>query len=616
MRRKVPRLALALAVLSTLPGCRGCKNEHPFVPYRIDDGGGGATASSEASAVSSAALASALMPQPAVVAPPHATSWTLGTMLLAAPAGATFRQGLTWDVDGDGHDDALVLVETVEESVREELLFFRGSAEGAPSAVRVPLVSGPPPLLDPRCERVELLRRVGKRSAAVEIGQTCPKPVASVGPDRAVALVAWSGALRPRVSFEVDDPPDAPTLAFDLDGADVDGDGLDDVTLRVALSGGGPPFEPVKPVHATFRWFDRPAGMSRDPGEPEKSFHTIAAAALPRAAKPKDAASALELAAAGRFLFQAVCSESTGRRVAPSPGTSPLVCDAGRSLEELGLAETRAEVTLADTLRAIAALDAAERPPAARSPARVSEAVGWITAMAPAVQATQMRAVSAVPFVGPEGASWGALRFEPSGNLLVRTPVGVVRVDPVHGDETDATGVAAWGTKVLAPDGKMRLDGAFVSCRSLALQATLATSVGGDAASVALPVPSPVVARCGAGDREPVATLPVAWGPDGLELVVQGEPVLIVPSGEKASPLSQPLAQPVNPGAPRSPDGTVLVVPTSQGIVVRGQRTRLFRAKELEHGYGELRDCTVSDDGARVACVRGGVAFVGLWPPS
>jgi hypothetical protein len=48
-------------------------------------------------------------------------------------------------------------------------------------------------------------------------------------------------------------------------------------------------------------------------------------------------------------------------------------------------------------------------------------------------------------------------------------------------------------------------------------------------------------------------------------------------------------------------------------LLVRGGKTRLFRAKELEHGYGELRDCTVSDDASRVACVRGGVAFVGIW---
>ena len=73
------------------------------------------------------------------------------------------------------------------------------------------------------------------------------------------------------------------------------------------------------------------------------------------------------------------------------------------------------------------------------------------------------------------------------------------------------------------------------------------------------------------------------------------------------------LDQPVTPGAPRSPSGRVTVVPTSLGIVVRGPRTRIYRARELEGGYLELRDCTVSDDAMRVACVRGGRAFAGVW---
>jgi hypothetical protein len=52
----------------------------------------------------------------------------------------------------------------------------------------------------------------------------------------------------------------------------------------------------------------------------------------------------------------------------------------------------------------------------------------------------------------------------------------------------------------------------------------------------------------------------------------------------------------------------------TEGILVMGARSRLLRAKELEGAYGELYDCVVTDDGARVACARGGRAFVGVWP--
>jgi len=645
MRRPVSRLAYTLGVtaaLASTPACNGCKNDHPFVPFHIEAGVPGASSKPpvDAAPETSPQDIGPFAREVGVVAPAHATSWALGKLALMAPAGSTFRLGLTWDIDGDGHDDALVLVEEAMEGgarLREELFFYRGAASQAPGDIQPPGVRvslgvkmrpGEESLpLDPRCTRIERLARVGKRSAAVEVGETCPKDVAEQGPDRVVALVAFSDSLRTRFALPIIDPPGGQTLAVELDGTDVDGDGLDDATLRVSLEGGEPPFEPGPLVRAVFRWFDRPAGMSREPGEPEKSFHAIAAQANQASsrAQAKDAPSAIALAAAGRFLFQAICAESPVRRVAAPPATSPLACEAGHALEELGLAAAHAYTKQGDVLRAIAALDGAELPPATRTPARVTEATAAITALAPAVQAVDLRAISAVPRLGADSASWGALRFEPSGQLLVRTLAGVVRVDPVHGDEADAAGVLAWPIKVTSPDGKLRLEGAFATpCgglyRGAALEATLlgaeGTPAATDATSIALPIIAPLSPRCTTA-REPISVLPIAWGPGGLELVAAGEPVLLsagTAGAWKASPLLQLVGQPVIPGSPRSPDGATLVVPTSLGIFVRGAKTRIFRAKELEHGYGELRDCTVSDDAARVACVRGGVAFVGVWP--
>ncbi len=630
MRRLFERRASGLTgtavllALSSVSACRACSNDHPFVPYRIEGGTPSPSGSGSGSAASGASPASAeagaFPREPALVAPVHATAWTLGKLELTAPPGTTFRQGLTWDLDGDGFDDALVLAEDTPEAVHEDLFFYRGSASGAASPAKIPLVaSGPSPALDPRCTRIEHLARVGKRSAAVEVGQSCPREVAEAGPDRVVALLAWSRSLELRLGLPIVDPPGAASLALDLDGSDLDGDGRDDVTLHVSDEGGEPPFEPGPPVRAVFRWFDRPAGMSREAGEPERSLRAAASQAAAHAAKVKEAPSGLALAEAGRLFYGEVCAESPVRRIAPPPATSALQCEAGRALEELGLAATRAYATEGDVLRAIAALDAAELPPATRTPAHLTEATGWVTALAPVVQATSVRAIGAVPRLGSEAASWGALRFEPSGQLLVRTLAGVVRVDPVHGDEAEAAGVLAWGTRVASPDGKLKLEGVFAPCRGAALQASLvaaegASVDGGDATNIALPVLAPLAPRCASAPRDPAPVIPVAWGPGGLEMLVAGEPVLVPAGSAKASTLFQLLGQPVTPGAPRSPDGATLVVPTSQGIVVRGAKTRILRAKELEHGYGELRDCAVSDDASRVACVRGGVAFVGVWP--
>jgi len=616
-------LAAKVALLAALPGCQACKNDHPFVPYRIE--GGTPAPSSSVAAVDAAPPApppdaSAAVHEPALLAPPHATAWTVGKLALTAPPGGMFRQGLAWDLDGDGRDDALALVEIAGPVLHDELYFYRGGADGPSAPTVVPLGEAVPVgWSNVACARVERLARVGKRSVAVEVGETCPAGMAGRGPDRVVALVAWADGMKTRLALPVVDPPGAQTLALEVDGADVDGDGLDDATLRVSLEGGEPPFEPGPPVHAVFRWFDRPAGMSREPGEPERSLHAIAANAAQRASRTKEAAAALGMALAGRQLFQAVCAESSARRVAPPPAPSPLACEAGHALEELGLATTRAHVTEGDVLRAIAALDGAGLPPASRTPARIAEATGWVTTLAPVAQATLVRAVSAVPRPKKEAASWGPLRFGPAGELLVQTMAGVVRVDPVHGDEADAPGDLAWASTVLAPRGERKLVGAFATCGRVALEATLAVTEGahvdgGDATTVALPVATPIGGRCTPGERDPVPVIPLAWGAGGLELLVAGEPVLVAPDGVKASPLFQLLGQPVTPGAPRSPDGVTLVVPTSQGLFVRGAKGRLFRARELEHGYGEVRDCAVSNDGLRVACVRGGVAFVGIWP--
>jgi hypothetical protein len=108
--------------------------------------------------------------------------------------------------------------------------------------------------------------------------------------------------------------------------------------------------------------------------------------------------------------------------------------------------------------------------------------------------------------------------------------------------------------------------------------------------------------------------MPFAWGPGGIEAIVEGEPVLISADLTRASPLASFLGQPVNPGAPRSPDGNSLVVATGTGLLVkRDGRARLYRAAELDGTYADQRDCTVSNDATHVACVRAGKAWVGAW---
>jgi hypothetical protein len=604
------RLFFALLTALAVGGCRACKNDHPYVPYSIGaetsptagDTGGSSVLPMEASVFADAR---------AVLAPPGTTRWTLDGLTLEAPKGKVFAVGLTGDFDGDGRTDAIVVVRNAEPPDLGEVWVYRGNA-GEPGTGA--LGGGPPPAtLDPSCSPTDRLVRIGAHAALVELGSVCGERAASSA-WRWIGIVSAEAAPRRLASAVVVDPDGAPTLTIDAETHDFDNDGHDDLLLRATLEGGGPPFEPGPKVSAVVRWLDRSAGMSREPDEPEASLHALAMTAMTRAAKPKDAESVPLLTHQGRALYVALCAEGGAPRLTRVMGDHPIQCGASRALEELALAETRAYVTLGDPLRATAALDLDGPSPVVRTAARVTEAQGWIEKVAAPSVATTLRAILAVP-LSEHGRTvgWGALAFEPSGKLLVRTPAGVARVDPATGDESDATGVTSWKSEVLSPDGASRLASVVDPCDGFALHAIVTNAAGGDAKDILLPVAPRIGARCEGARGLPVRALPIAWGALGLEVIASGFPVLIAPDLSRSAPGAQPLAQPVTPGAPRSPDGKTLIVPTTEGILVLGARARLLRAKELVGAYNELYDCVVSDDATRVACVRGGRAFVGIW---
>jgi hypothetical protein len=316
-----------------------------------------------------------------------------------------------------------------------------------------------------------------------------------------------------------------------------------------------------------------------------------------------------------RALWRAMCANGGAPRLVGIAGTGAITCGASRALEDAGLAEVRAYVTMADPLRAALALDRAQRAPASRTVARASEAQGWIVPLAPLATALAVRAVAAVPIVGKgHEPSWGPLTFESNGKLLVRTRAGVVRVDPDQGDEAAATDMPDWKTAVTSPDGAMRWIEAYDPCDGLPVRATFAPASGDDVRDLALPVQASLGDRCVGSRGAPAQVLPVLWGAAGLEAIVDGVPVLIAADLSRALPLATFVDGPHTPGSPRSPSGKALVLPTSLGLLVRGEtHARLLRAPELDGTYAEQRDCVVTDDTTHVACVRSGKAWVGAW---
>ena len=389
------------------------------------------------------------------------------------------------------------------------------------------------------------------------------------------------------------------------------------MTLRVSIEGGGAPFEPGPRLGATLAWLDRPAGLSRDASATDASFLNMAVAATVRARSSREAPGVPRLVSQGRALWRAMCADGGAPRLVGVTGSGTISCGGARSLEELGLAEVRSYATMANPMRALLALDRAQRPPASRTASRTTEAMSWIASLAPAATSRAVRAIAAVPLLsrGHE-PSWGSLAFEARGKLLVRTSAGVVRVDPDAGDEASADGVTTWPSAVVSVDGAMRWIETYDPCDGVALRASFAPASGDDLHDVALPVAPPLGDRCTGSRGAPARALPWRGGREASRRSWRASRCWwqpICPGRRCCRPRSN---LPALLGSPRSPDGRSMVVATSAGLLVRGRLDRdCSRAPELEGTYPQLRDCTVSNDVTHVACVRGDKAFVAAWEP-
>ena len=609
-----------VALLGSVPSCK-CERDKPYVPYSID-GRDAATAWADAAPLvpetASGPGADGGVALTFVTAPPSARSFVVDGVTLEAPVGQTFVGAATFDFDGDGAKDAAAVLRSdgASQGPIFAVALFRASpnAGAKPAAALVPnVVASSPPLA--KCDArapvaagadtpVKLALR-GKSSLVVEVGASCPNRV----PARWLVVVATEAkAPRARFAAGIADPPGAQPLLVDVEAADRDGDGIDDVALRIALDGAVAPFEPAPRVGASLVWLDRSAGLSRDPDEPEASFRAVSGALVARAARGKEAALVPVSVRQLRHLAHAACAEGGSARIVQLAGASLPSCAGSRALEEAGLAEARAQATLGDALRAALAFDRAQRPPAAKSPAKLKEVQSLLEKLAPVRETTSVRLLAAVPDEPPRDVpAFGPLAFEADGHLLIRTRAGVVRADVVQGDESDA-GKPPWPSAI-GGDGRPVLAAAVHACDGVAIRAVF-TKPEGAATEVILPVVPPLGERCVVPRGEPQPVRPLAWGPSGLELIVGGEPLLVTEAG-RAGLLAATLDAPGLPGAAKSPDGTALVVPTSVGLLVRGSfGARLLRAKELD---GELRHCAVSNDGKRVACLQKKRVVAGVW---
>lgn len=626
MRSQPRRLAALLAVLfAGATGCDGCPGSKPYTPYTLDDGPAGSASGASPGAPANPSTAAqddagSFAAVQAVPAPGDGKSWTIEQgAVVAAPAGRAFTLGLVLDVDGDGKRD-LVAWAQAPDGMRGELTFAPGARPGEGRTI----AALPGDLSIQGCSPRSSLAQVGPRSIAFDFAPQCG-PGASGRATRWVAVLRFGASKGPELAAElrVGALPEGESLDIAVDARDRDGDARDDIAARLTLSGGLRPFSgavgpypSLPPVSAVVAFFDRPAGMSRDPSEPEASLQAFAAGLMPDARKKDTAPKVAPAVHQLRRLWSILCDESGRALITTSAG--PVRCGDPRSLEEAFMAEATAGFARGDAGKALAAIGRLDALPSL-SDARKKEIQKLLAKNAPASTYQLVHRAAAVP-ASPAAPGWGPLTFDAGGDLLVRTAGGVVRVDRTSLAEAPAS-MASWPSP-LAGEGPFAKNGWVLAgveqrCDSPTLLA-VAQEGEADRASVTLPILGPVTARglaahgrCTSIDRVPVAPIAIsqelgllfAVGPEVIALKRQGPSTVV---SLVSLPIDTSIEQP--PGGARSPEGATVVLPTSRGLLITtaGGSTRLWSAPELEQASA----CTPASGAARIACVGGGTALL------
>lgn len=610
--------ALLALIPAVLAGCTGtCRKTTPYVPF-LEDAGTVAARDGDVAAADATldgGSKSSFQKVHAALAPAGATKWSLDGLPFDAPPGSAIVAAIARDVDGDGQQDVVVYTQPPGGG-GGELRFHRGDGKGSLLAGRsvTASIAGAEIAMPAPClarPAATMLSLVGPHSVALDLRPTCGEAAPA---QRRFAFAAFAPTPSIRWSARVAEPPQGWQLGIDVEAIDQDGDGVDDPTFVISLEGGGPPYEPGDRLQAKLPYWDRPAGLSRSRSFPETSFQLVAQRAAAQAAKKGSAALALPIVRRLRVLHGAICAEG-GAPWLEIGSERGVACGPSKALEDAGVAELRASLASNDAIVAIATRERLSSPAVARTNKTRSEIDRLIEATVPAVWGSA-KELKVLPHTTAKGApAWGALAFEASGKLLVRTATGVVRVDTTTYDEKEADDVASWPWEVALPGKDARISAVVDPCDAPNLAARVA---GHDVPTGATLLPLPMLptmspGRCGGGSTS-FSAVPVAWGPSGLYTLVAHEPVLIPatvtsPTGSRATGTLPPPGARVEGafvlGAPRSPNGAWLVVPTRFGVLRREEGIgTLVRVKELEGLYAALKECAIADAGAKLACIR------------
>ncbi len=595
---RLQHLIIAAAAAAALSGCEGCqRKDKPYTPFGIASvapPSAGASATGVASAAPDA-RAPTWSKKMALVARPPAARWQLKERALAAPPGRLIERGLLHDFDADGKAEALVWTVPAEPKGSPGQLYRIDADERATRLFSLPgfVPSGP------GCRLLPELAVTGKATATLDVRAKCSVAMLSRAPIRSLTVLAPARSAPVVASLRIIDPGPNQPLSVDVTTQDRDADGRDDLALRVKV------VHRKRTQSAQFIWFDRASGVARDVSQPRSAFLSAAGRARWSSKRSKHAANARLDVAALRRLMATTCAEGGVPRVLTEEG-SPLSCgNLQLVLDRAAAADVTAALTAKDVLGAFAAYERAGwylKAPSDKTRTSLEKSLHAAVDLQPAE-----RVATSVTAQVHQAPGYLPLRYEPPATLWVLTDAGpraVAADGSLAAIDEDGDGPAPWPLELKRGDGAT-LTGVAYACDRPWVSLSFKRQDGKlDTTSTQLLAPRP-------GTCRPNATFDA---PSAVGLGVKGGSVaLLLGASRVGASLSFADAtlreQPK--GAPRSPSGKYLAVPTPLGVLVASATShRLWQlAQPWPHA---LVGCAVNDAASALACtdVKGGVFLV------
>jgi hypothetical protein len=611
------RSVLGVLLVLALPGCGSC--EPSTVPFGLDGGRVVPTPPRPASdglrdepRAAALAIDARELPDGTLRARAGDAELELG--------GETIRAVAEGDFDSDGDRDVLAVGGGTAARGPCVVLALRDGAALGP-----PIELAAAPALAPGCAiESASIRALAGALLAARVEARCPADDERVTRLRHAFVISSGQRPRVRERFVLRARErDGREESLELRAEDRDGDGNADVLASLALLAEGE----HAPADVTLVFFDRPAGLARDPSEPEARISALAAEA--RAALRRRPGRARGLAARAIAVWEALCREAPRPRLEVG-GQVGLPCGrssaAGRALSLL----VQAAVRSGDPIAAIAAYEALSSAGVQVRDAERDAARAALEGMQASSSAVHEGPIALAPDERPPRLS--VLGFLDEERLLVRGPgARVIRLD----EGTEQPAGAGEGALALAdPGGRHRVVAVERRCEGTVIVVAALDPMAdlGDVRRTVLLAPrrAPPGAPC--PDLTPALRADddgwyvLGWAPQGV-LAARGTELRLVPLDVEGRAAGPPVVigpreiapLPVAPGHATS-DVRFWAYATPYGIVVvdlgAERRTRFVRPQGWSPAEGTAIDVAVSPSGRRIAWISGGrVRWVDLGAP-